>query len=638
MRRMLPIRVLLQVLALLSARVSPTDCAPAEDSILSLPLYGPPPTPQFSGYLDASAGCDVVANGPSCRIHYWFAAAETNEAEDADTSRVLHATEGEPSYHANTNATSTWQGNSRPVVLWLNGGPGSPSTLGFLQELGPLLLNATGGLMNNPWSWTKLANVVVFESPIGVGYSYCSEQVAGGVCQNSDNYTASASRAALVDFFTNKFPELACNDFFIVGESYAGVYIPTLARDVLDHASDTVNLRGIAVGDPCTDMKAQQDSMDSLWYAHKYGLVPDSEFDLLWNTCRARMPNLVARGGKHVVAGRIKREVKAKFGDGSSHGALDLNDRAVREELDDAIRRHLYHPGGLFDSASAECRMAHRKFLMSTSNGLSQGWEHLYIDDYSLFGPGGVDTEDIDMASYMMREDVRDALHVSDAPTATWPHPPQGFQYKSEYAACNWGGVEDGTPSMIDVYREIAPRLDVTLVYNGDTDPCVSYEGTRTALERVGFPEIEGGYYRPWFYNHTAADPTILMEKAAMFGPDLLVVPTGSQFGGEIVNYENNLSFLTVHGSGHMVPQFRPQAALHMLGKVLAGDPFSPLLPSNRTLARMSGKDFGSVMDVWTLAAQAPPYTSLSSGVGRRDAANEDANELIGEEVGAAVV
>jgi len=67
-------------------------------------------------------------------------------------------------------------------------------------------------------------------------------------------------------------------------------------------------------------------------------------------------------------------------------------------------------------------------------------------------------------------------------------------------------------------------------------------------VKRVGFPEIDGGGYRPWFYNHTAAPLSVVTEKASMFGPDLLLQDTGAQFGGEVVNYEHNLSFLTVHG------------------------------------------------------------------------------------------
>jgi carboxypeptidase C (cathepsin A) len=169
--------------------------APLEDLIETLPLYGRPPTPQFSGFLDASEGCDTYTNGPICKLHYWLALAETEDPLDA------------------------------PVVLWLNGGPGTSSIIGFLQENGPLLINATGGLMDNPWSWTKVANLLVLEAPIGVGYSYCSKQFEGEPCQNTDKFTASSSRAALVDFFENKFPELASNNFFITGESYAGIYV-----------------------------------------------------------------------------------------------------------------------------------------------------------------------------------------------------------------------------------------------------------------------------------------------------------------------------------------------------------------------------------------------------------------------------
>ena len=136
----------------------------------------------------------------------------------------------------------------------------------------------------------------------------------------------------------------------------------------------------------------------------------------------------------------------------------------------------------------------------------------------------------------------------------------------------------------------------------------MSYEGTRTAIKRVGFPEVDGGSYRPWFYLHGATPLHVLAEKAALFGPDLLAVSTGAQFGGEIVNYEHGLSFLTVHGSGHMVPQFRPQAALHMLSKLLADEPLSPLLPTNETLTNTCQMSFNHMMANWTEHAKSCPY------------------------------
>ena len=77
---------------------------------------------------------------------------------------------------------------------------------------------------------------------------------------------------------TRSFPATHPTPYFCVGciiiiitttgESYAGVYIPTLTKELLTDpiAKDVVPLKGIMVGDPCTDNAAQRDSMDPLWY------------------------------------------------------------------------------------------------------------------------------------------------------------------------------------------------------------------------------------------------------------------------------------------------------------------------------------------------------------------------------------
>mmetsp|Transcript_28202 Transcript_28202/g.59009 ORF Transcript_28202/g.59009 Transcript_28202/m.59009 type:complete len:262 (-) Transcript_28202:71-856(-) len=252
---------------------------------------------------------------------------------------------------------------------------------------------------------------------------------------------------------------------------------------------------------------------------------------------------------------------------------------------------------------------------MSTSKGLSQSWGDLFIDDYSLFAPVS-SQEDNDMAAYMSRDDVRKALHVEEAPTATWPYADVGFDYTKEYKACN-EEADDDAWSMIDFYKDIVPRLKVTWVYNGDTDPCVSYEGIRTAVKRVGLDELDGGSYRPWFYNQSASPLEVIIEKAPLFGPNLLLQNMGPQFGGEVVNYEQGLAFLTFHGSGHMVPQFRPQAALHMLDKLVHYKDLSPLMPSNATLVALSPHEFKAAMDEWTESAMAPPFVTSNTGEGQ---------------------
>ena len=67
----------------------------------------------------------------------------------------------------------------------------------------------------------------------------------------NDNYNA------LIDFF-RKFPELKNNEFYISGESYAGIYIPFLATKILEmnklpETETRINLKGIMIGNACTN-------------------------------------------------------------------------------------------------------------------------------------------------------------------------------------------------------------------------------------------------------------------------------------------------------------------------------------------------------------------------------------------------
>ena len=120
-----------------------------------------------------------------------------------------------------------------PVVLWLNGGPGCSSMEGAFMENGPFIFSETNNSMYaNPNSWNRIANMLYIEAPAGVGYS-----VLGNPSNNNtdDNITAADNLNALVYFFNVLFPEYVNNDFYISGESYAGVYIPYLASYILDY-------------------------------------------------------------------------------------------------------------------------------------------------------------------------------------------------------------------------------------------------------------------------------------------------------------------------------------------------------------------------------------------------------------------
>jgi len=198
---------------------------------------------------------------------------------------------------------------------------------------------------------------------------------------------------------------------------------------------------------------------------------------------------------------------------------------------------------------------------------------------------------------------------VDSAPAKAWPGPDAGWSYTSSYAACN-DEAKPHIKSMVDFYRELAPVLPGRIVvYNGDTDPCVSYEGTRTAIEKVGLAVVQP--YRPWFFNYSAAAPTVLERKDLLFGPSLSLQSGGAQYGGEVVDYAHGLSFATVHGSGHMVPTFRPRAALKLIEHVVHNTSFSPTVPGDAALAAMSDADFDKFLDAWVDRAESAAFVAV---------------------------
>jgi serine carboxypeptidase-like clade 2 len=108
-----------------------------------------------------------------------------------------------------------------PLLLWLNGGPGSSSIgYGFFLEHGPFRVQPDGLTLGlNEYAWNRDASIIYLESPAGVGFS-SSETLQG--LNTNDAITANDAFAFLNAWF-ELFPEFKNrNAFYITGESYAG--------------------------------------------------------------------------------------------------------------------------------------------------------------------------------------------------------------------------------------------------------------------------------------------------------------------------------------------------------------------------------------------------------------------------------
>lgn len=97
--------------------------------------------------------------------------------------------------------------------------------------------------MRNPYSWTKLTNVVYIDQPAGTGFSPGPSTVQNEIdVSNQFN-----------DFWKRFIETFSMQGYkvYITGESYAGQYIPYLAAGMLDQNDTThFNLKGIQINDP----------------------------------------------------------------------------------------------------------------------------------------------------------------------------------------------------------------------------------------------------------------------------------------------------------------------------------------------------------------------------------------------------
>ncbi|KAF7288075.1 hypothetical protein GWI33_000128 [Rhynchophorus ferrugineus] len=164
-----------------------------------------------------------------------------------------------------------------PLLLWLQGGPGATSLIGIFVENGPFETKFEHGLRERTTSWTKNHSVIYIDNPVGTGYSFTT----GGYAQNQTIVGEHIYRA-LKQFFT-VFPEEKKKDFYITGESYAGKYIPAVAYTIYQKNSgqnETINLKGLAIGDGFCDPINQLEYAD---YLYQIGLYDASTRDNIKN-------------------------------------------------------------------------------------------------------------------------------------------------------------------------------------------------------------------------------------------------------------------------------------------------------------------------------------------------------------------
>ncbi|KAL4571346.1 hypothetical protein LXL04_018104 [Taraxacum kok-saghyz] len=333
---------------------------------------------------------------------------------------------------------------SKPLVLWLNGGPGCSSiAFGMAEEVGPFHVNKDGkSVYLNPYSWNTVANLLFLDSPAGVGYSYSN--TTSDILNNGDKRTAADSLQFLLNWL-ERFPQFKGRGFYIAGESYAGHYVPQLSQAIVRYnkanTKSPINLKGYMVGNALTDD-----------YSDHMGV-----FQFMWS------------------AGMISDQTYKKSNELCDKESFIHPSRECDEMIDIGYREM-----GNIDPYSIFTPPCSANGLTSR---LSRRWHRVGHIGQS-YDPC---TEQHSIVYFNLPE-VQNALHVFQTNTSR------------KWETCNiainthW---QDSPISVLDVHQELISAGLRVWIFSGDTDAVIPVTSTRYSIDALKLPTVSP--WRAWY-------------------------------------------------------------------------------------------------------------------------------------------
>lgn len=164
-----------------------------------------------------------------------------------------------------------WEAEERgknDLIIWFNGGPACTSMLGLFKIHGPVTFPRTATKpQRNDYSWTRGANVLYVDQPIGTGFST-------GTSNNTDNAHNTAVFVKWLDSFFNTFPEMRSKKIHLMGESYAGVFLPYIAKEIqAQKEALKFEVSSLSLGDALWGNWAAMSNVAALGFIERYKTV-----------------------------------------------------------------------------------------------------------------------------------------------------------------------------------------------------------------------------------------------------------------------------------------------------------------------------------------------------------------------------
>ncbi|XP_064085303.1 retinoid-inducible serine carboxypeptidase-like [Macrobrachium nipponense] len=415
---------------------------------------------------------------------------------------------------------------TRPLVLWLQGGPGASSTgIGNFLEIGP----QDEAMQNRTNAWTEQVNVLFVDNPVGTGFSYVNNTAL--LARNN-----SAIADDLVSFmkgFLKKVPEFETVPLYIFAESYGGKMAVQFAQSLkkaVEAKKITCQLAGVALGDSWI---SPVDAVNS-WGPFLYATSLVDSIGLSAIAAKSKAVSDAVKAGKMENATMLwseTEELVEKLTNGvnfynilnppedsssSSHEVSQLQTSTAEEHPN-----HILGAFGPFPTTPEPIPTPHHKFS-------SPHIEHLYERHV------GSVSANLDK---LMNGPVKDKLKIIPK-NVTW-----GGQSASVFDALSADFMATAVPNVESLLNNTAVKI---VVYNGQLDLIVDTPGVEKWVENL-----------KW-----AGTPQWLESpRKPIEAPDGRTAAFTKSY--------KNFSFYWIMDAGHMVPADSSEIALKMMKEIV---------------------------------------------------------------------
>ncbi|KAI1792416.1 alpha/beta-hydrolase [Ganoderma leucocontextum] len=423
------------------------------------------------------------------------------------------------------------ENNTEPWIIWLQGGPGSSSMLGLSKESGPIHITSNGSWVANSFSWNTLADTIWIDQPVGTGYSTSDRQ---GYITNEDQM--GEDFLGFLTNFVSVFPSLATRPLYLMGESYAGTFIPYIVKHLFSASNPPVTLRKVAIGNSFLGSFATVRHLPAINILETYPAIIGYDEDV-FNYFREQ----------HHLCGtfptlNLTLGLRATLLD-SKDSRVDRRDvpsweksllKRLTEWKRDAAGQAILDPWygcDLFDE------------MWDYALNFTFPWTNGRVDYYDI--PDATNPEPpLDPSPFLNSPSVRAALH---APTSkNWSGNftyPFGSVYDLSRGNPPHGDPSDAPVAFLTPLLANASARGVPFVFfSGNDDSDIQHRATEVIIQNITFGGTQGFIKRPatpWFDD------------------------AGARAG--IVHQERNVTYVLFEGAGHEVPQWRPAQALVFL-------------------------------------------------------------------------